>query len=50
MCSEIVHNALPTIHLLCNKAFWWQCKELINLIDVEVHMLAVAKRGLNFLE
>jgi hypothetical protein len=40
---------MPTTRLLHNKAFWWQCKKLINLISVEVDVLAVVKCELNFL-
>ena len=40
MSLDIVRDALPTTCLLCNKAFWWQCKEFVNLIGVEVHVLA----------
>jgi hypothetical protein len=50
MRTEIVRDGLPTTRLLRNKAFWWQCKELVNLIGVEAHVLAVAKHELNFLE
>ena len=32
-----------------SKAFWWHFKELINLINIEMHLLVVARGEINFL-
>jgi hypothetical protein len=47
-CARKLCTACPPLNWIHHNVFQWQFKELANVIDVEMHVLAVARHEVNF--